>query len=281
MGRYNYYKPLSLDDALALHDKIPGALFIAGGTDVMVKIVNGDIEPSALISLRSIPELSGIKENGSTRIGSMTTISELIEHPKLHKRYPVLIEAARRHSGPQIRNVATIGGNLCNCSPCADTATPLLVLDAKVRLRSIEGSREIPIEEFFKGPGETCLSSSEILTDILLDPPQREARAVFMKKGRVHMDLATASVAVLLEMEKNTCRRARLAAGSVAPVPLRLSQVEELLEGNIISSELLDRAREISSETVSPITDIRATEEYRRRIVGIYVRRGIERLLKK
>jgi carbon-monoxide dehydrogenase medium subunit len=281
MGRYNYYKPLSLDDALAMHDKIPGALFIAGGTDVMVRIANGDLEPLALISLRSIPELSGIEENGSTRIGAMTTISELIEHPTLHENYPVLVEAAGEHSGPQIRNVATIGGNLCNCSPCADTATPLLVLDARVRLRSVEGNREVPIEDLFKGPGETCLSSSEILTDIVLDPPREGTRAVFMKKGRVHMDLATASVAVLLEMEGNRCRRARLAAGSVAPVPLRLRELEKLLEGNDISSELLDRAQGIASETVSPITDIRATEEYRRRITGVYVRRGIEELLKK
>ncbi len=279
MIRYNYLRPSSIEEALELENKIPGALFIAGGTDMMVKIKNGDVAPSVLVSLRSIAELKGIEENGGTRIGAMTTISELIEHPTLHKNYPLLIEGAIRHSGPQIRNVATIGGNLCNCSPCADTATPLLVLDAKVRIRNIEGSREMPIEEFFRGPGETCLAGGEILTDILLDPPREKARAVFMKKGRVKMDLAIASVSVLLEMEGDRCRRARIAAGSVAPVPLRLAKVEKLLEGKAISNEILRKAQRVAAESVAPITDIRAGEEYRRRIVGVYVKRAIERLM--
>lgn len=278
MIRYNYYKPRSLDEALELREKIPGAVFIAGGTDLMVKIRNGDVQPPDVISLRSVPELSGITDKGVTRIGAMTTINELIEHPMLHDRYPVLVEAARRHSGPQIRNVATIGGNLCNCSPCADTAPPLLVLEAWVRLIGAGGSREISCDEFFKGPGETCLNPGEILTDIFLDPPRKIERATFMKKGRVHMDLATASVAVLLEMDGNTCRRACIAAGSVAPVPLRLSEVEKLLKGNAISEEILDEAQKMAEESVSPITDIRATEEYRRRIVGVYARRAIEKL---
>lgn len=280
MIRYDYHKPSSLDEALALQGKIPGARFIAGGTDLMVNIKNGDERPPALISLRSIPELSGIEENGVMRIGAMTTISELIEHPTLGERFPVLVEAARRHSGPQIRNVATIGGNLCNCSPCADTATPLLVLDAKARIRNARESRDIPIDEFFKGPGETCLASGEIMTAILLDPPRKNAKSTFMKKGRVKTDLATASIAVLLEMDGNRCRMARIAAGSVAPVPLRLTEVEELLEGNVISEEILDKARKAAEGNVVPITDIRATEEYRRRIVGVYVRRAIEKLIK-
>lgn len=278
MNRYDYYKPRSLDEALELQQRIPGALFIAGGTDMIVKIRDGEVHPPALISLRSIPELIGVTDGDVTRIGAMTTISELIEHPLLHQRYPVLVEAAGRLGGPQIRNVATIGGNLCNCSPCADTATPLLVLDARVRISGKGGSREIPIDEFFKGPGESCLTSGEILTDIILDPPRKDARATFLKKGRVKMDLAVASVAVLLEMDGNQCSRARLAAGSVAPVPLRLHEVEALLKGSAVSEEILDRAQKIAAETVSPITDIRATEAYRRQIVGVYVRRAIERL---
>jgi carbon-monoxide dehydrogenase medium subunit len=276
--RYFYYKPLTLDDALELKSKLPESALIAGGTDLMVKIRNGEARPSELISLRSIPELRGIEENGVTRIGAMTTISELLEHPALGTRYPVLAEAAARHSGPQIRNVATVGGNLCNCSPCADTATPLLVLDARARLVSAEGSRELPLHELFRGPGETCLSQGEILSDILLDPPDENAVATFMKKGRVHMDLAVASCAVLLEIEGDTCRKARIAAGSVAPVALRLTKAEELLEGSTITREILEQVEEIAAQSVSPITDIRATEEYRRRIVGVYTRRAIERL---
>lgn len=279
MSRFDYYKPRSLDEAWELKEKIPGALFVAGGTDLMVKIKDGEVWPPALISLRSVPELSGIDNGDVTRIGASTTISDLLEHPSLRRKYPVLVEAAGRLGGSQIRNVATIGGNLCNCSPCADTATPLLVLEAKVRIRGRAGDREIPIDDFFAGPGESCLATGEILTDVLLDPPRPDARAVFLKKGRVRMDLAVASVAVLLEMEGKRCSRARIAAGSVAPVPLRLLKVEKLLEGNEISKELLSRARDIASREVSPITDIRATEDYRRLIIGVYVKRAVEKLL--
>jgi CO/xanthine dehydrogenase FAD-binding subunit len=280
MIRYNYLKPASLDEALELKSRIPGALFIAGGTDMMVKITNGEAAPSVLVSLRSLPELVGIEVNGGARIGAMTTITELIEHALLQEKYPLLVEAARRHSGPQIRNVATIGGNLCNCSPCADTATPLLVLDATVRIRSSEGSRELPIGDFFRGPGETCLAAGEVLTDILLDPPREAAKAVFMKKGRVRMDLAIASLSVLLEMDGDTCMKARIAAGSVAPVPLRLEKVEQLLEGSIISREVLAEVQRTAAGSVAPISDIRASEAYRRRIVGVFARRSIETIMR-
>jgi CO/xanthine dehydrogenase FAD-binding subunit len=279
VNRFDYYKPRSLDEVWEILDKIPGALLIAGGTDIMVKVREGEVRPPALVSLRSIQGLSGISEGDVTCIGAMTTISGLIEDPVLCRSYPVLTEAAKRLGGPQIRNAATIGGNLCNCSPCADTAPPLLVLDAKVRIQGPGGSRDMPLGEFFVGPGETCLLHGEILTDILLDPPSKSAKTAFMKKGRVKMDLATASIAVLLEISGHRCSKARIAAGSVAPVPLRLSAVEKLLEGSIISKKILARARKIAEDSVSPITDIRATEQYRRQIIGVYVERCIEGLV--
>jgi carbon-monoxide dehydrogenase medium subunit len=155
----------------------------------------------------------------------------------------------------------------------------LLPPAAKVRLRTAKARREIQISEFFKGPGDSCLSSDEILTDIILDPPHQKAKATFLKKGRVQMDLAIASLAVLLEMEEGKCRKARIAAGSVAPVPLRLSKVETMLEGAAISKDLVSKAQQLARDIVSPVTDVRATEEYRRQIVGVYVKRGLERIL--
>ncbi len=279
MMRFDYLRPKSLKEALQLKKTIAGAKFISGGTDLIVQIKNRELQPSALISLRSIPELAAIKVNGGARIGALATISDIIQHPELGHNYPLLAEAAKRLGSVQIRNVATIGGNLCNCSPSADMALPLLVLEAKVRLQSAKASREILLEEFFKGPGESCLSSDEILTDILLDPPRQKAKAAFLKKGRVKMDLAIASLAVLLEMEGGKCRKVRIAAGSVAPIPLRLSKVETLLEGNAISKDLVSKAQQLARDIVSPITDVRATEEYRRQIVGVYVKRGLEKIL--
>jgi carbon-monoxide dehydrogenase medium subunit len=279
MRRFDYLRPKSLKEALQQKKTIAGAKFISGGTDLLVQIKNRELQPPALISLRSIPELASIEINGGARIGALATISDIIQHNELGLNYPVLVEAARRLGSVQIRNVATVGGNLCNCSPSADMALPLLVLEAKVRLRTAKARREIQISEFFKGPGKSCLSSDEILTDILLDPPHQKAKATFLKKGRVKMDLAIASLAVLLEMERGKCRKARIAAGSVAPVPLRLYKVEDLFEGAALSKDLVSKAQQLASEIVSPITDIRATEEYRRQIVGVYVRRGLEKIL--
>jgi len=279
MRRFDYLRPKTLKEALQLKKTIAGARYISGGTDLIVQIKNRELQPTALISLRSIPELAPIEVNGGARIGALATISDIIQHQELGHNYPVLVEAARSLGSVQIRNVASIGGNLCNCSPSADMALPLLVLEAKVRLQSAKASREIPLSEFFRGPGESCLASNEILTDILLDPPRQKAKAAFLKKGRVKMDLAVASLAVLLEMEGGKCRKARIAAGSVAPIPLRLSKVEALLEGNAISKDLVSKAQQLARDIVSPITDVRATEEYRRQIICVYVKRGLEKIL--
>lgn len=279
MRRFDYLRPKSLEEALQLKKTISGAKFISGGTDLMVQIKNRELQPPALISLRSIPELATIEVNGGTRIGALATISDIIQDTELCHNYPVLVEAAKKLGSVQIRNVATIGGNLCNCSPSADMALPLLVLEAKVRLQTARASRDIPLDEFFTGPGESCLAPYEILTEILLDLPPQNTKAMFLKKGRVKMDLAIASVAVLLEMEGERCRKARIAAGSVAPMPLRLYKVEALLEGTTISKKLLAEAQQLAMDSLSPITDIRATEEYRQQIVGVYVKRGLEKIL--
>jgi carbon-monoxide dehydrogenase medium subunit len=279
MIRYSYHKPKTLEEAFRLRKEKPGAAFIAGGTDVMVQIKNRELRPSDLISLRNIPGFARIEVNGGARIGALTTIADIVQHSALGRSFPVLVEAARSIGSVQIRNVATIGGNLCNCSPCADMALPLLVHEAKLRLQSSETTREVPIEEFFKGPGESCLLANEIVTEICLAPPDKNVQAVFLKKGRVKMDLSVASVAVLLEMDGDLCRKARIAAGSVAPVPLRLRAVEEILEGSILSEKIIRNAQRLSEESVSPITDIRSSEDYRRQIVGVFVKRGLTRAL--
>jgi carbon-monoxide dehydrogenase medium subunit len=279
MSNFDYFKPQSLDEVWELYNKFPGSRYIAGGTDLLVKIKNRQLKPPALISLRSIRELSGIEIGEKTRIGAMATIADLINHPELGRVFPVLTQAAKRIGSPQVRNVGTVGGNLCNCSPCADTALALLLLDARTILTSPGGSREIPLTKFFMGPGKNCLVSGELLTELLLDKLAPNTRAIFMKKGRVKMDLAIASIGALLEMDGNTCKKARVAAGSVAPVPLRLKKVEELFQNVVITKELILEAQKIAVESVSPITDIRSTADYRRQIVGVYIKRAIEKLL--
>ena len=281
MGPYDYARPATLEEALRLKGSVAASRFIAGGTDLMVQIKNKIVQPPALISLRSIPEITGIHVNDATRIGATTLLTDLIEHEAIRERYPVLVAALRRMGSVQIRNVATLGGNLCNASPAADSALPLLVLDAKLRLTSDKGSRDVPIADYFVGPGSTSLGADEILTAILLEPPEPAARAVFLRQDRVHVDLAVVNVAVLLAMEADgtTCRTARVAAGAVAPTPLRLREVESLLEGKKVTPALLARAQQVARDAVAPITDVRASADYRRQITGVFVRRAIEILL--
>lgn len=281
MSLYDYHQPESLDEAFRLKKTIPESLYISGGTDLMVRIKKREIRPHALISLRSIPNLSGVKNGKIIRIGAMTSISDLLKTTLLHEKYPVLIQAAKELGSVQIRNMATIGGNLCNGSPAADLAPPLLVCEAQVRIQSAQKSRDLPLEKFFLGPGETDLSPGEILTGILLEPLELNMRGVFLKKGRTRMDLAVASVAALIQVEGNRCLRARIAAGSVAPVPTRLSKVEALLEGAPLSRKLLTEAQKLAAKSVFPITDVRSTANYRRHLVGVLVKRALEKLLDK
>lgn len=273
-----YHRPASLDEVLGLLASSDDAACIAGGTDLLVP---GSPPPPILVSLRSVPELTGIasSDTAGTRIGAATTITDVARHPGLAADYPVLVAAARRIGSEQIRNVATVGGNLCRAAPCADLAPPLFVLEAHAEIVGAGGTREVPIEEFFTGPGATCLAPGEVLAAVRLEPPRPGAVGRFLKKGRVRMDLSIASVALLLEAEDGRCRRIRLAAGSVAPTPLRLQPVEALLEGAELTDEVLGAAAALAAETVKPITDVRSTESYRRRIVGVYVKRGITQAL--
>ena len=281
MSHYEYYQPESLDEAFRLKNTIPESLYISGGTDLMVRIKKREIRPHALVSLRSIPDLSGVKNGKIIRIGSMTSISDVSKNQVLHEKFPILIQAALALGSVQIRNVATIGGNLCNGSPAADMAPPLLVLEAKVKLQNAKKTRDLPIDNLFKGPGETILAPREILTDILLEPPEQNTYTIFLKKGRTKMDLAIASVAALIRVEGNRCSRARIAVGSVAPTPVRLFEVESLLEGSALSPEILAKTQNLTTKSVAPITDVRSTADYRRHLVGILVKRALKKLLEK
>ena len=280
MKRCSYFRPRSLDELWELKEAWPDAGYVAGGTDTLFanrrRPAGG---AQTYISLRSLPELCRIEwDESGLRIGSGVTIQALIDHPGLGRSYPALVEAGRTLGSQQIRNVATLGGNLCNASPAADMAPPLLVHEARLVLRSPGGCREIPVEELFLGPGKTALAGLEILEAVLIEPATPGARSMFLGSGRVRMDIARASVAVLVERAGTRCTKVRLAAGAVAPTPLRLRTVEGLLEGAEITSDLLARAQEMARSSVAPITDLRAHADYRRQLVGVFVKRAMEQL---
>lgn len=277
--RYDYLRPRTLEEALSLKAEIAGSRIIAGGTDLLVRIDDGQERPGALISLRSLPELVGVETNGVTRLGPMTTLTDILEHRDLGGRYPILQQAVRAVGSVQIRNAATLGGNLCNASPCADGAQALLALDARLRVRGAGGERDVPIDGFFVGYRETCLRPDEVLTAVLIDPPPPGGVGIFLKKCRLERDLALASVAMFLDMDGSTCRSARVAAGSVAPVPLRLKEVESLLQGERLGPELLSRAQDLARQSIAPVSDVRASADYRREITGVLIKRALQALL--
>jgi len=281
MKRFDYLQPDTLREAHRLMEKARGkAKYIAGGTDLMVHIKTGAVQPDALVSLKRIQELSGMTQNKDLVLGSMTPLRDIERDAPIAQNYSALAQAVMALATPQIRNVATVGGNLCNSAPSADCAPPLLVLEARLTVEGPGGRREVAVEDFFTGPGQTCMDMTEILTKIKIPCPHRDMRMAFLKLGRVSIDIAIVNAAVCLTVEKNTCRKCRLAVGAVAPVPLRLSSVEKMIEGQEISDELLNAAKDMAEDAVNPITDVRSTQHYRRIMSGVLVKRVIEKAMK-
>ena len=276
MKRFDYYQPENLREAYKLMEKVKGeALYVAGGTDVIVRIKQKAIQPEALISLRGIEELREIRQNGAMSIGAGVLFREIETNEEIRRHYEAFYEAACVLANPQIRNVATVGGNLCNAAPSADSAPPLLVLEAEVELEGPGGKRKMKLEDLFTGPGQTAKEPEEIMTCINIPGQDAGTGTAFLKTGRVSQDIAIANAAALVSMEGGVCRKCRLAVGAVAPVPLRLKSIEEKVEGQKIEEELLQEVEKMVCEAVSPITDVRSTAEYRRAVSGVLIKRAI------
>ncbi len=281
MKKFDYYQPETLREGYRLMEKSKGgAKYIAGGTDLIANIKKAVIQPDALISLKRIKNLTGMSHNRELVLGSMTLLRDIERDTNIGQKFPALVQAVKALATPQIRNVATIGGNLCNSAPSADCAPPLLVMEASLTLEGPGGNRKVPIEDFFKGPGQTCIEAPEILTTIRIPPSSEVTNMAFLKLGRVSTDIAIVNAAVCLTMKKKVCVKCRVAVGAVAPVPLRLRSVEKVIEDQEISPELLNRVGKIVEEEVNPITDVRSTEEYRRTMSGVLVKRAIKEAIK-
>ncbi|MCC6902506.1 MAG: xanthine dehydrogenase family protein subunit M [Polyangiaceae bacterium] len=276
---FDYHRPATLEEAWRLAAADPEARFVAGGTDVMVRIREGKIAPRALISLSRISDLARIAIGPTVVIGAGVRVAELERNASIRHALPVLSQAAALLGSTQIRNVATLGGNLCNASPCADLAPPLLVHDARARIATASGAREIPLATFFVGPRASVLAPGEVLSAVVVDPPAPTARAVFLKQGRVRMDIALASIAVLLDTDGRRCTQARVAAGSLGPCPMRLTETEAVLTSGTLDDATLARARAAAESEVRPITDVRAGADYRRHLAGALVERAVRSLM--
>ncbi|WP_083453266.1 FAD binding domain-containing protein [Desulfatitalea tepidiphila] len=265
------WMPRTLEDLWPLLAQYPQARVFAGGTDLLVWRRNGKIDSPALIGLERIDALRGIAETPDTvRIGAATTHEALLADPLVSRHFPVLKQALRTLGSPHIRHVGTIGGNLATASPAGDTLPPLHVLDATVTVQSAEGTRHLPIASLITGPGQTALMPGEIISAVIIPKPAADARQHFEKVGlRQAMACAVASLAAVVTFDDTGgIDRARLAWGSVGPTVVRLPEVEAALCGGRLDQKTLDALRPLVSRHLSPISDVRAGADYRRRVAG-------------
>lgn len=276
----DYFAPKSVSEALALLARYgEHAKVIAGGTDIMVDIKYKE-EPGCLVNIKRIPGIAGIRENGgSLLIGSLVTIRDIETSKVVRERLPLLWESCHQFASLQIRNTATIGGNICRASPSGETLAPLLALDAKATLAFSDGEKTEAFSSFFQGPGKTSLGSKGILTEIEVPYPASGSRGVYLKHAvRGAMDIAMVGVAVLVtpDAAKNNIKDARIGLGAVAPTPIRAAKTEALLRGKPLTAPLLKQAAALAASESSPISDQRSSAEYRRWIVEALTRRGLE-----
>ena len=273
---YQYHRSGSLEEALALGAGADTAL-IAGGTDLLVALRKGKrTAPRHMVSIRSLPELAELSEQaGTLHIGAGVPMADVLADLVVRKHLPALTSALAVIGSRQIRNVATLGGNLCNASPAADSAPPLLVYEATLELAGAHGRRELAISDFFVGPGRTALRPGEIMTSIRVPLPAAGAQSVFLRRSRVAMDLATASLAASFMVCSGKLSGVRVAVGAVAPIPLRLRGTEAFLEGKSVDDETLAQAAEIARGEVAPISDLRGSDWYRREVVGVFLSRAL------
>ncbi len=280
MKKFSYLVPQTLDEAVSLHQAHgDGAKYVAGGTDVMVKVKSGQIAPDCLISLRHVEGYSQLAVNKDTdelHIGAFVTHRVLETSSLIRLQYPIIHDAVQHIGSVQIRNVATIGGNLVNAVPSADGAIPLIALDARVRIYGVAGEREVDLIHFFEGPGQTVLQRGEILTEIIVPKQAIRTGSAYQKYGRrAAMELPLIGVGVLLSLEEgsNRCTKARVALGVAAPTPIRTLGAEQYLVGKEITEQTLGEAGQLAAEESRVRDSVRGVAWYRREMVTVFVRR--------
>jgi carbon-monoxide dehydrogenase medium subunit len=283
MKEFEFYEPKRVMDACKLLAKYGGrARILAGGTDLLVELKRGWHKPVALINLKHIKGLDKISftQKEGLRIGAMVTWAQLLDYKPVARHYPLLRMAAEHLGSMQIRNTATLAGNITQASPAANGPLPLLVYDARCVIKGTNGDRTIPVEKMFRGVRKNALRKGEVLTEIRIPVPPAGLKGTYYKFAlRRAMDLAVVGLGVLVKTRNGNFDEVRIALGSVAPKPFRSTKAEKMLKGCKIEDSLIREAGEAAAAQCAPITDQRASKEYRIELVKELVYRGIKESL--
>jgi len=269
----------SYEDAAALLSRFsPDVKLLAGGTDVLIDLKNNGNSVNHLVTLERIKSMHGIAaEADGLRIGALTTISEIDESPSISGAYEILRDAASQMATLQIRNTATIGGNIASANPCADLPPVLIVLNAKAEVISGQGPREVPLQDLITGPRETTLAQDEVLAAILVPRPPPRFGAAYARFGlRNGNSIAVATVAASLKLgDDGAVHDVRVALGAVAPRPIKVDAANLWLEGRRLNGDSFDEVARAAMEAAQPISDVRGSAAYRRELVGVLTRRAL------
>lgn len=281
MENLEYIKPKSLTEAIEALHIYANAFVLAGGTDLLVKMKYKTATPNCIIDIKGIPGINAFDLRQDLRFGALTTVRDIELSETLKQKAPYLCQAANALGSVQVRNRATLGGNLCNASPCANFGAMFLALNARIKTVTKGGIREISLNEFFVGPNQTALGPGELLTEIIVPEKEALAEGVFMKfsVGKSN-DLGLVNVAIALHRDagRNICQRIAIALGAVAPVPMRAQRAEAILNNSPLTPESISRAAHEASRECTPISDHRASADYRRQLVKIMVAKGMRSL---
>ena len=286
MKPFEFKAARSLSHALELMDKSgDDARILAGGTDLVLNMKKKRVSPSTIISLHPVTELEYVKEkSGVIHIGALAKHADLAAHPLLKKQVSILCQAVGLIGSWQVRNIGTIGGNLCNASPAADSAPALLALDASVTIAGVNGERSIPLSSFFVGPGQSVMKSGEILTDIQIKQSEGSSAGCYLKlRRRKAVDISLAGAAFQAETDPSgrVLNAVRIALGGVAPTPVRVPDAEACLTGLTIDEALeqIPACAKAAMLAAQPIDDVRASADYKRIIVDVFVQRSARQVL--
>jgi len=298
MKRFDYIRPGNMADAIAALQANDEPYLLAGGTDLLIGMKTNAVKPKCLIDLKGIPGIDCIEYDNGFKLGALTTVRDVEVSPLIREKIPALSVAAASLGSIQIRNRATIGGNLCHGSPAADMAAILLAMNCELQIATGNGAKTMGLDQFFTGPNSTVLNRNEVLAQIIIPKEIGQFKGIYLKHGpRKAMDIGIVNIAILLDADVSSggivniailldadvssgfCNQIMIALGAVAPRPIRAKKAEALLNANRLTPELIQEAAEAASDEATPISDFRASAGYRRDLVKNLVAKGIDQIL--